>query len=140
MAKIVREAPEDQPLNKDYAKRMVEEYRKYKSAIDHMQKQLDGFKAEITEIVVKHGQPDEKGNIWVDLGDIEIKRERRVSRSFNADAAEAWAKQNGYWDVVKEVIEVLSEDKLLGLAWNDADIQDTIKSFYAEKEVWALKA
>lgn len=140
MAKIVRETPEDQPLNKAYAKRLVEEYRKYKSALEGMQKQLDGFKAEITEIVVNHGQPDEKGNIWVDLGDIEVKRERRVSRSFNADAAEAWAKQNGYWDVVKEIVEVLSEDKLLGLAWNDADIQETIKSFYVEKEVWALKA
>lgn len=140
MAKIVREAPEVQPLNKDYTKRLVEEYRKCKEAVESIQKRLDGYKTEITEIVVQHGQPDEKGNVWVELGDIEIKRERRVSRSFNASAAEAWAKQNGYWDTVKEVVEVISEDKLLGLAWNDSDIQETIKSFYAEKEVWALKA
>jgi len=140
MAKIVREVPENQPINMDYTKRLVEEFRKYKEAIEGMQKRLDGFKAEINEIIVKHGQPDEKGNIWVELGDMEIKRERRVSRSFNSSAAEAWAKQNGYWDVVKEVVEILSEDKLLGLAWNDPSIQETIKSFYVEKEVWALKA
>jgi hypothetical protein len=62
-----------------------------------------------------------------------------VSKSFNSSAAEAWAKTNGHWDTVKEVVEVLSEDKLLGLAWNNDDIQEVLKTFYEEKETWALK-
>ncbi len=140
MAKIVREAPETKEFDKDYTKRLVEEYKKHKDMLEGVQKRVDAFKAELTDALVQHGQPDEKGNLWIELGDIELKRERRVSRSFNASAAEAWAKQNGHWDVVKEVIEVLSEDKLLGLAWNNEEIQEKIKEFYVEKEVWALKA
>jgi hypothetical protein len=140
VAKIVREAPETKEFDKDYTKRLVEEYKKHKDMLEGVQKRVDAFKAELTDALVQHGQPDEKGNLWIELGDIELKRERRVSRSFNASAAEAWAKQNGHWDVVKEVIEVLSEDKLLGLAWNNEEIQEKIKEFYVEKEVWALKA
>jgi Cu2+-containing amine oxidase len=108
--------------------------------LEQTQKRADALKAELTEMLVAYGNPDEKGNIWIDLGDLELKRERRVSKSFNSSAAEAWAKENGYWDTVKEVVEVLSEDKLLGLAWNSEDIQEKVKTFYVEKETWALKA
>jgi hypothetical protein len=139
MAKIVRETPASE-FDEAYARRVVEDFKNHKSMLDQVQKRADALKAELTEMLVAHGKPDEKGNIWIDLGDLELKRERRVSKSFNTSAAEAWAKENGHWDTVKEVIEVLSEDKLLGLAWNDENIQEKVKTFYVEKETWALKA
>jgi hypothetical protein len=91
-------------------------------------------------MLIAHGKPDEKGNLWINTSGFEIKRERRVSKTFNADAAEAWAKENGYWETIKEVVEVISEDKLLGLAWNNEDVQEKVKTLYVEKETWALKA
>jgi hypothetical protein len=140
MAKIVREAPDAPELDVAYTKKLVEEYRKLKGLVEATQKQADQYKADLTQVLSIYGKPDEKGNLWIELGDIEVKRERRVSRSFNASAAEAWAKENGHWDTVKEVVEVLSEDKLLGLAWNNEEIQELVKTFYVEKETWALKA
>jgi hypothetical protein len=139
MAKIVRETPASE-FDEAYARRVVEDFKNHKSLLDQTQKRTDALKAQLTDMLVAHGKPDEKGNIWIDLGDVELKRERRISKSFNTSAAEAWAKENGHWDTVKEVIEVLSEDKLLGLAWNDEDIQEKVKTFYVEKETWALKA
>jgi Cu2+-containing amine oxidase len=139
MAKIVREAPASE-FDEAYTRRVVEDYKNHKSMLEQTQKRADALKAELTEMLVAYGNPDEKGNIWIDLGDVELKRERRVSKSFNSSAAEAWAKENGHWDTVKEVVEVLSEDKLLGLAWNSEDIQEKVKTFYVEKETWALKA
>jgi hypothetical protein len=139
MAKIVRETPASE-FNETYARQVVENFKNHKSLLDQTQKRADALKAELTEMLVTYGKPDEKGNIWIDLGDLELKRERRVSKSFNTSAAEAWAKENGHWDTVREVIEVLSEDKLLGLAWNDEAIQEKVKTFYVEKETWALKA
>jgi hypothetical protein len=139
MAKIVRETPASE-FDEAYARRVVGDYKNHKSLLEQTQKRADALKAELTEMLVAHGKPDEKGNIWIDLGDLELKRERRVSKSFNTSAAEAWAKENGHWDTVREVIEVLSEDKLLGLAWNDEAIQEKVKTFYVEKETWALKA
>jgi hypothetical protein len=139
MAKIVRETPTSE-FDEAYTRRVVGDYKNHKSLLEQTQKRADALKAELTEMLITYGNPDEKGNIWIDLGDVELKRERRVSKSFNSSAAEAWAKENGHWDTVKEVVEVLSEDKLLGLAWNSEDIQEKVKTFYVEKETWALKA
>lgn len=139
MAKIVREETAQQEMDKDYIRKTLEEYRNSKALMDGLEKRMSGYKDALIAILNQYGKPDEKGHMWVEFEDIEIKRERRVSRSFNASAAEAWAKENGHWDTVKEVIEVVNEDKILGLAWNNDELQEIIKTFYAEKETWALK-
>ena len=138
MSKIVRETPASD-FDKQHTRMLVDEYKNHKHMLEMTQKRVDALKADLTQMLLDYGQPDEKGNLWIDMGDLEFKRERRVSKSFNANAAEAWAKENGHWDTVREVVEVLSEDKLLGLAWNNDAIQETIKTFYVEKETWALK-
>ena len=76
----------------------------------------------------------------MNIGGHELKRERRVSKSFNSTQAEEWAREQGLWDDVKEVIERLSEDKLLQLAWEDKALLTTVQTFYTEKETWAFKA
>ncbi len=138
MAQIVRETPASD-FDKQHTRMLVDEYKNHKHMLEMTQKRVDALKADLTQMLVTYGQPDEKGNLWIDMGDLEFKRERRISKSFNSSAAEAWAKQNGHWETVREVVEVLSEDKLLGLAWNNDAIQETIKTFYVEKETWALK-
>lgn len=126
-------------VNEDYVKGLVREYKKAKEMIDSLEKRNAEMKTKLTEALTTLGTADNNGHIWLTIDDVEIKRERRVSKVFNAAAAEAWAKQNGHWDVVKEVVEVLNEDKILGLAWQNPELQEQIKSFYMEKESWALK-
>jgi hypothetical protein len=92
------------------------------------------------DTAVAYGMEDDKGHLWLSVGDAKLKRERRVSRSLDLDSARAWAEENGHWDDIKEVVEVLSEDKLLNLAWVNKDLEETIQSFYIEKETWAFKA
>ena len=139
MAKIVREETAQQAMDKDFIRKTLEEYRNSKSLLEGLQKRMDGYKESLVSLLTTYGQPDDKGHLWIEFEDVEFKRERRVSRSFNAAAAEAWAKENGHWDTVKEVIEVVNEDKVLGLAWNNEELQEVIKAFYSEKETWALK-
>jgi hypothetical protein len=138
MSKIIRQQPEA-TFDEAYVSKLVNEFQNHKSMLDATQKRLDGFKKELTEILDAHGKPDDKGNLWINLPSCEIKRERRISKTFNASAAEAWAKENGFWDSVKEVIETINEGLLLGLAWDNDEIQEKVKSFYVEKETWALK-
>ena len=126
-------------IDNDYIKGLVREYKKAKEMIDALEKRNAEMKTKLTDALVANGTPDSNGHVWLTLDDVEIKRERRVSKVFNSAAAEAWAKQNGHWDVVKEVIEVLNEDKILGLAWQNPELQEQVKSFYMEKESWALK-
>jgi hypothetical protein len=139
MDKIVREKPES-TFDEAYAVKLVTEFQNHKTMLETTQKRVDAYKKELNDMLIAHGKPDDKGNLWINTSGFEIKRERRVSKTFNTSAAEAWAKENGHWDTVKEVIEVLSEDKLLGLAWNNEEIQEKVKTLYVEKETWALKA
>jgi hypothetical protein len=63
-----------------------------------------------------------------------------VSRNLDLDAVKEWALANGHWEDIKQVIEVVDEDKLLGLAWNDEAVAEQVEQMYVVKEVWAFKA
>ena len=123
----------------EYIKRLAEEYKRSKDGLEAMEKRHNDMKKELSNFVDTLGFEDDKGHRWLKVGDMELKRERRVSRSFNASAAETWAKENNHWDSVKEVIEVVSEEKILGLAWSNKELSDTVSEFYTEKETWAFK-
>lgn len=123
-----------------YVTKLAEEFKKAKEATAVFEKRMTDLKKELTSVVEEFGVADDKGSLWVEVGDMKLKRERRVQTVFNNNEAVVWAQANGYWDDVKEVVEILSEDKLLGLAWNNKELEDTIQGFYVEKETWAFKA
>lgn len=126
-------------VDTEYLNRLAEEYKKTKQAEEDIAKRTSALKKELSDAVEKFGRADDKGHMWLEVGDYKLKRERRVNRSFDSKTAEEWAKENNYWDDLKEVIEVLSEDKVLGLAWSKPELADTIQGFYIEKEIWAFK-
>ena len=138
MARIVKRQDSTE-LNTEYVERLAEEYKKSKQVLEDIEKRTNSLKKELTDIIIEHGVADDKGHVWVQIGDLKLKRERRVSRSFDTNSAREWAEENGYWDEVKEVVEVISEDKMLGLAWSNKDLSETIQGFYVEKESWAFK-
>ena len=123
-----------------YVVRLVEEFKRSKEFMEREEKRLSAMKKELSEYVEANGEVDNNGHRWLKVGDFELKRERRVSRSFNRAKAEQWVDENGYWEVVGETVTVLSEDKLLALAWEDKSLEPTIQAFYEEKETWAFKA
>lgn len=127
-------------FDESYYTKMVEEFVSQKKLLSQLEARVDKLKKELSTVVEQHGTPDDSGHIWLNVGGHELKRERRVSKTFNVGTAEEWAKENGLWDDVKEVVERLSEDKLLAVAWNDKSLLPTIQSFYVEKETWAFKA
>jgi hypothetical protein len=122
-----------------HLERLTEEFKRSKEAIESLEKRHNEMKKQLSEAVDSMGIEDDKGHRWLKVGNFELKRERRVSRSFDLAAAERWARDNGYWDDVKEVIEVTSEENMLRLAWENKELSDDIVSFYSEKETWAFK-
>lgn len=123
----------------DHIQRLAEEFKRSKEALEALEKRHNEMKKQLSEAVDTMGYEDDKGHRWLKVGDFELKRERRVSRSFDLAAAERWARENGYWDDVKEIIEVTNEGNMLRLAWENKDLADTVTGFYTEKEVWAFK-
>lgn len=127
-------------LDVEYVTKLAEEFKKSKAFEEEVAKRTSAMKAELNKIVQENGIEDDKGHIWLEIGDLKLKRERRVQRTLDTESASNWAKQNGHWDDVKEIIEVLDEDKLLGLAWSNEEVAEKVQSFYVEKETWAFKA
>ena len=123
----------------EYYERLAQEFKKSKEAIDSLTKRQNEMRTELVKAIQENGYEDDKGHLWYSAGSTEIKYERRVSRSFNIEAAEQWAKGLGIWEDLKKVVEMLDEDKLLGYAWNHKDKEEEIQGFYTEKESWALK-
>ena len=119
--------------------RLVQEYKAAKEMADTSKKRADGLKSQLIELVDEQGYEGENGHRWFEVGDHKLKRERRVSKSFDAAACESWARNTGLWDEVSEVIEVLSEDKVLALAWDNPEIRSEGEAFYVERETWAFK-
>jgi hypothetical protein len=119
--------------------RLVQEYKAAKDMADTSKKRADGLKVKLIELVDERGYEGENGHRWFEVGEHKLKRERRVSKSFDAAACAEWAKATGLWDAVSEVIERLSEDKVLALAWDDPAIRSEIEAFYVERETWAFK-
>jgi hypothetical protein len=124
----------------DYYERLAQEFKKSKEAIEALTKRQNDMKAELVEAVKANGFADDKGHLHYTAGSTEMKYERRVSRSLDIEAVEKWAKENDHWDDIKEIIEVVDEDKLMNLAWNDDTVAETLETFYNVKEVWAFKA
>lgn len=123
-----------------YFTKLVEDFVSQKKLLSSLEARVNKMKKELSDLVDEHGQPDDSGHKWLNVGGHELKRERRVSKNLDTSAATEWAKDNGKWDDVKEVVEVLSEDKLLAMAWEDKSLTPMIQSFYVEKETWAFKA
>ena len=123
----------------NYNLRLVVEYKASKEMAESAKKRADKLKAELVELVDSRGYEGENGHLWYEIGEYKLKRERRVSKTFDAAACEEWAKASGLWDEVSEVVELLSEDRVLALAWDDPEIRAEIERFYVEKETWAFK-
>lgn len=135
MPTVKRSVPDDP----EFISRLADEFAKAKQFAEKAAKHADALKKQLMEIVEAKGDEDEKGNVWLPAGSYDLKRERRVSRSLDGEEAEIWAKENGVWDDVKQVVETVSEEALLGLAWERQEFAPLIASFYKEKEIWAFR-
>ena len=135
MARVVRTQQPDE----GFLLRLAQEYENAKSFAESAQKRADELKAQLSATVDSQGTPDDKGNLWLNVGRYALKRERRVSKSLNTGNVQTWAEQHGCWEDVTRIERVVDEDKLLKMAWEIPDIADDIAALYTEKEIWAFR-
>jgi len=125
--------------DEQYLTKLVEDFVSQKKLLSQLETRVEKMKKELSAVVDQHGTPDDSGHIWLNIGGHELKRERRVSKSFDSVSAEKWAREQGLWAEVVEVIERVSEEKVAGLAWKNKSLLPIVQTFYTEKETWAFK-
>jgi len=68
--KVVREEPK--PLDESYLERLAEEYKKSKELQEQVEKRTNAIKKELSEAVETHGTPDDKGHLWLKVGEASL--------------------------------------------------------------------
>lgn len=126
-------------VEKGAVERLIQEYRAAKEFSDKTAARTDALKKELIAMVIEHGVPDDRGHKWLPGINTQVKHERRVSRSFDLDAAEEWAEKLGILDEVQETITTITENAVLSYCWDHQEHQETLSGFYTEKESWAFK-
>lgn len=127
----------------NHIQRLINEYLKSKEFADKANERVDELKTALRAYVKDNGTSDEKGHIWLPAETHKLKNERRVSVSFDSNKAEVWAKENGHWDKIKKTVEMVDEDLLMTLIWqdetSDAVLGVSADDFYNARETWAFK-
>ena len=89
-----------------------------------------------------HGEPDDKGSLWLDVGvegAAQLKREKRVSTGFDPEACERYLRKHGVYDDYTETIVRLDEDKVHAAVFEGALSEREYKKWITRRETMAFK-
>lgn len=122
--------------------RLAEEYVRSSVHIKDATERKEELKKLLLRTVEEQGEADEKGNQWIAGEEYLIKRERRASKTWDADAAEEWAKSLGILDSLTTTTTVVTTaidpDKVAAYAFKHPEMEDTVKAFNTESVTWAF--
>lgn len=111
-------------------------------------KRIDSLKKELTEHVVEHGEVDEKGHRNFLLAEpvphgektyVGFQQQRRVSQSFDTEAAEGILKDRGLWERATVVVREIDQNEVYVLNQEGLITDDELDSMFAERETFAFR-
>jgi hypothetical protein len=122
---------------------VVAEYLKLKTTIDSMEKRRKELYARVLEILDKNGYDDGTGNTIFDLdapveGVRAMNKMMRSSRPLNEEVALQIIESKGLHSEVYEMVEVLSEQKIMQALQQDLLTPDEVDAMYPVKTTYAL--
>lgn len=132
-------------------RRYAHEYLEAKQTAEQFEQRRKSLREVILGRIRQFGDKDQDGNVWLPALDHLLKAERRHSKTFDADKAEKWLKDNGWWDEAKVIVpeqvipehEAIDEDALAAFIYRKRDDgtvpNDLPDDVYNEKETFALK-
>jgi hypothetical protein len=121
----------------------VKQYVNLKRRIDDLTKEQSVLKTELSDIVDKQGETDDKGHIWLPLpeevdGVVSLKRERRVSQSLDMDAAILILTQKGLAERCIKPIPTVAEDEVMAALYEGKLTEEDVDTMFPKKITWAF--
>lgn len=120
--------------------RLAEEYVRATVHVKDATEHKEELKKLLLKTIEESGEHDEKGNQWVAGEEYLIKRERRVSKGWDANLAEEWAKGLGILDNLTTTVTTtaIDPDKVAAYAFTHPELEATVKAFNTESVTWAF--
>lgn len=136
-AEATRTADQDSLVNQ------AKEYAFIKSQMDYLEKQQKELREKLFEVLDTSGEPDDKGNIIVELpqevdGFFSIVKQKRVSRKVDELVADEIITAKGMEETLYKTVRMVDEDALMAALYNDELTEEEIDQMYPQKITWAL--
>ena len=114
----IAEAEAAEPTPEETLLQRVRTFVRLKTTIKSLTTDADEIKKDLSSIVDADGDEDEDGSRWLNLpaevdGFKSLKRERRVTRKIDIEAAETLLREKGLYDRCVEQRPVLNEDEVM---------------------------
>lgn len=121
----------------------TKKYSFLKSQLDYLEKEQKALRAELFEVLDVSGEPDDKGNIIIELpeavdGYNAIMKQRRVSRKIDEVKAEELIEAKGLEEKLYKTIRVVDEDALMAALYEEILTEAEIDEMYPQSIIWAL--
>jgi hypothetical protein len=121
----------------------VKQYVNLKRRIDDLTKEQSVLKTELSDLVDKQGETDDKGHVWLPLpeevdGVVSLKRERRVSQSLDMDAAILILTQKGLAERCIKPIPTVAEDEVMAALYEGKLTEEDVDAMFPKKITWAF--
>jgi hypothetical protein len=141
MARIKAEAT--RTADQDSLVNQAKEYAFIKSQMDYLEKQQKELREKLFEVLDTSGEPDDKGNIIVELpqevdGFFSIVKQKRVSRKVDELVADEIITAKGMEETLYKTVRMVDEDALMAALYNDELTEEEIDQMYPQKITWAL--
>ena len=122
-------------------RRFVGDYVEQKTFLKMTSDRFETMKRHLRTFIEKHGEADDKGNLWVKMeGMSDCKLERRTSRKFNEAKAGAWLAKNKLLEecTTTETVSFVDESLVAAAAYSKQIPEKIFKGFYEETETFAM--
>ena len=122
---------------------LVRQYAAVKQMLNDVSDREKKLKEELKSIVLESGELDEKGSTSLEVDDEiskvrKLVQQRRVSKSFDPNAAESILKEKGLFDRCIEMVPALDEQEILAARYEDLLTDDDIDAMFPAKESFAF--
>lgn len=120
----------------------VRQYVNLKDQIDMLTDRRDEVKKRLLSDIDAHGETNSKGHVVLVVDDVDgvsaVVKQRRVSKVFNPDKAEALLRERGLYDSCVKTIEVLDSDAVMAAYYRDELTDADVDAMFPEKVTSAL--
>ena len=119
-------------------KQTVKQDLSLKSEIDLLVDRSTELKKRLTADVEELGKTDDRGHVVLELDDIKLTKQRKVTKNLDMDIAEKLLKEKNIYEKCVKMVPVLQENEILACVYTDELSESDIDEMFPSKISYAF--
>lgn len=137
---IINENPQDDLSS---FKQEVNQYTSLKEEATAIDGRITVLRKRIMAVIEERGEVNDKGSLILDASDsnngpMQVVKQRRVSKMFDEDKADALLQEKGLFETCTKTVTVLDQDAVMAAYYDGKLTDEDIETMFPEKVSWAL--